>query len=648
MLLVLLSFLPAMILTGGYVMLVTSRFMAMHDAREADLLQDLRVGVDRSLAGAARYAETIVSETARGRGDALEEVTEFRALARAQGLVLRLRDGAGRLLPGELPAIDPLPAAVMNEIRHPAQPWLTDALAEPDGSRALAHLTTRLNETTILDIALLPERLSPMLTVGNMMAPSRTLLADAKGYVLASRDTQLIGTRLPEAFLNLVSREAEGHLDRDDLQTGESEHVGFAHLRRAPGWTVSIWEAGNVRAAIRHWPILVWVVFLALSMSVSILAVAVLAARLARPLEVLSEQAGLAAGADELPLPPAQLSSVQEFEALRVSLARAGLVLRHRTATERRALREARDGQLLLASVINASADGITVTDLADKTLLSNAAARAILESTPGPGVVARARIRRLDREVRVSGQTRSGEIETATPKDGQLVVWMVKSPWRDGAGKVSGVVTVMRDVTAERRNAARLHALQADQADAALLSGLGVMAAGLAHDLSQPLAAASNFLGAAAQLLDRAPAGDANTMQARAAVSEGVEQVMRAGEIVRSMRTFLAKGRITPAVTDVAAMLTDTCAVARADGSLGDVRLECAAVPVGLTMSVDATEMRQVLLNLIRNAAEAVRDGADGVGLIQLSAQREDDGDVLISVCDSGPGISRDVAERC
>ena len=145
MLLVLLSFLPAMILTGGYVMLVTSRFMAMHDAREADLLQDLRVGVDRSLAGAARYAETIVSETARGRGDALEEVTEFRALARAQGLVLRLRDGAGRLLPGELPAIDPLPAAVMNEIRHPAQPWLTDALAEPDGSRALAHLTTRLN-----------------------------------------------------------------------------------------------------------------------------------------------------------------------------------------------------------------------------------------------------------------------------------------------------------------------------------------------------------------------------------------------------------------------------------------------------------------------------------------------------------------------
>jgi C4-dicarboxylate-specific signal transduction histidine kinase len=56
---------------------------------------------------------------------------------------------------------------------------------------------------------------------------------------------------------------------------------------------------------------------------------------------------------------------------------------------------------------------------------------------------------------------------------------------------------------------------------------------------------------------------------------------------------------------------------------------------------------LRQVLLNLIRNAAEAVQDTAGGVGLIRVAAARGEAGGVVISVCDSGPGIPRDVAGR-
>lgn len=390
-----------------------------------------------------------------------------------------------------------------------------------------------------------------------------------------------------------------------------------------------------------------------------------LAIGLARSLQALAAHARSVATGSDTPVEPLHSSSITELNELRLGIERAEAVLRRRGAAERVALREARAGQELLASVVNAAAESIYVKDIDLRYVLVNCAAlrsgsepreewqvlgRCAADIFPQPLATA---IEAADAAVLASGRMQSFEHAQIQPDGSERWIWMTITPWQDARGKVVGVVSVTRDVTTERASAVRLRILQADLLRATRLSAMGAMASGLAHELNQPLAAATNYLNAGVRLLERSgPAHDPGIVTAREVVSDGVQQLQRAGDIVRRLRDFVSRGEAELQPEDVGELIREACDLARMDGTAGtiDLRVEVAD-DIGVAM-VDRTQIQQVLVNLIRNAGEAIMSRHEPLmparqGEIVVSAARQPEGRMWIEVTDNGPGLAPGVADR-
>jgi two-component system sensor kinase FixL len=391
---------------------------------------------------------------------------------------------------------------------------------------------------------------------------------------------------------------------------------------------------------------------------------AALGGRMTRKLNALTGLAGSLAQAGERRQEPPAASHILEFEALRLGLIQAGAVLRRRLSAERVALREARTGHDLLDSVLNATAECISVKDLDLRYVLIN---RAALMVWPQPldewQVLGRCavdlyppdvahRIELADRAVLASGQMSSFEldIDWAGPPQAARWLWVTVTPWQDAEGRVVGVVSVSRDITEQRAAGIRLRGMQADLLRATRLSAMGAMAGGLAHELNQPLAAATNYLNAATRLLDRPAPSPGDRTAARGAVADAAQQMLRAGAIVRRLRDFVSRGEAELEPEDVAELLRSVVDLARADGIARGMtlKLEPAAQPA--VVLVDRTQIQQVLLNLIRNAAEAIAPtatGQSGAGVIRIASLVRPGDAICIDVIDNGPGLDREVIER-
>ncbi len=181
----------------------------------------------------------------------------------------------------------------------------------------------------------------------------------------------------------------------------------------------------------------------------------------------------------------------------------------------------------------------------------------------------------------------------------------------------------------------------------------MGAMASGLAHELNQPLAAATLFLAAAGRLLLRGDSGAAAD-----AVRDAGQQVQLAGEIVRRVRDFVSRGEAEPEPLDLGGLLSDTAELARAGGILGGASLTVRPPAGRLRVLADRGQMQQLLLNLIRNAAEAIASQprpSGGRGRIILTAGQPDAGaaacaergSAQITVADNGPGLLPEVRAR-
>lgn len=389
-----------------------------------------------------------------------------------------------------------------------------------------------------------------------------------------------------------------------------------------------------------------------------------LAARLSAPLQALAAHArniaaDTAPGRDRIPTSP-----IVEVEHLRHGIERTEAVLRRRGAAERVALREARAGHELLVSVVNAAAECIYVKDSDLRYVLVN---RAALLSGPAPleewQVLGRCAsdifppgfaraIEAADAAVLSTGRMQSFEHALTMPDGAEHWIWMTITPWQDARGRIMGVVSVSRDVTTERAAAVRLRAMQADLLRATRLSAMGAMASGLAHELNQPLAAATNYLNAGLRLLERAaPPPDPAVLSARDAVADGVHQVLRAGDIVRRLRDFVSRGEAELQLEDMGELIREACDLARMDGVASGIELRAeVADSTGMAL-VDRTQIQQVLVNLVRNAGEAIASAhaahqMDRPGEIVVSAGADPDGGMVIEVSDNGPGLAPGIAD--
>jgi two-component system sensor kinase FixL len=220
--------------------------------------------------------------------------------------------------------------------------------------------------------------------------------------------------------------------------------------------------------------------------------------------------------------------------------------------------------------------------------------------------------------------------------------------------GKHRRTIGIYRDVTeekrAERELAQRgdyLAALRSDLAHVSRLSAVGEMAAGLAHELNQPLTAIGNYVGALKLLLgSRAkPLDDIAYARVVRAADQAEGQAVRAGEIVRRLRDFVARGEADARVEELGPLIVDSVALG-VQGALSaaiDIRLNLS--PLASRVLADRIQIQQILVNLIRNAAEAMVE-RPAPHILTLSTTVRD-GMAEIAVSDNGPGISADLAAQ-
>jgi two-component system sensor kinase FixL len=207
--------------------------------------------------------------------------------------------------------------------------------------------------------------------------------------------------------------------------------------------------------------------------------------------------------------------------------------------------------------------------------------------------------------------------------------------------------------IVSERRNSdqlarqaeARLKEREAVAAQASRFNLVSGLASAVAHEINQPMTAV-RALARSVQHILSTPGGDLE--RARANMTTMIAQVDHASEVVRRVREFIRRGRLQIGVLDVRSMLEEALTLIRPQGSANGVRIEL-DVPADLpSIQGDRVQLEQVVLNLVRNAIEALVVKRQDGGCIQITARAYDAPARLeVGVMDNGPGVDDDVAER-
>jgi len=208
------------------------------------------------------------------------------------------------------------------------------------------------------------------------------------------------------------------------------------------------------------------------------------------------------------------------------------------------------------------------------------------------------------------------------------------------GAGELRGFGTIVSDITERRRTEARVEALQSELLHVSRLSAMGTMAATLAHELNQPLTAVTNYVETARDLL-AAPGGeDMSTI--RDALEDSAKEAMRAGRIVRRLRDFVARGEVEKTVENLPALIKEAAHLALVGAREKGIEPCFDIDPRAPSVLVDRVQIQQVVINLVRNAIEAMADSP--VRRLAVSSRFDQSGFVRITVADTGPGVAPDV----
>lgn len=199
-----------------------------------------------------------------------------------------------------------------------------------------------------------------------------------------------------------------------------------------------------------------------------------------------------------------------------------------------------------------------------------------------------------------------------------------------------------VRDLTERQEREARVQELQAEVVHISRLSAMGEMASSLAHELNQPLSAIANYMSGARRLIERSPGGDQRIVEA---IEKSAEQALRAGDIIRRLRDFLARGEGERSVESLAKLVHEACGLALVGAKEGNVAVRYEMDPHLDRVLVDRVQIQQVIVNLVRNAMDAMQDHQGRRELFVSTSVRGDM--AMVAVADTGPGIDPQAAER-
>ncbi|NML05583.1 PAS domain S-box protein [Sphingomonas sp. G-3-2-10] len=201
-----------------------------------------------------------------------------------------------------------------------------------------------------------------------------------------------------------------------------------------------------------------------------------------------------------------------------------------------------------------------------------------------------------------------------------------------------------IRDLTERQQAEARLQELQNELVHVSRLTALGEMASALAHEINQPLAAIANYLKGSRMLLQREPppldkVGDA--------LNRAADQALRAGDIIRRLREFVARGETERSVESLPRLVEEASALALVGAKEHGIRVEHEFSPGVDLVLADRIQIQQVVLNLVRNAIDAMSQTDLPRRELTIAVSPADEGMAQVTVSDTGPGIDPEVAGR-
>jgi two-component system sensor kinase FixL len=199
-----------------------------------------------------------------------------------------------------------------------------------------------------------------------------------------------------------------------------------------------------------------------------------------------------------------------------------------------------------------------------------------------------------------------------------------------------------IRDLTERQQSAQMLDQAQAELARLARLNEMGEMASTLAHELNQPLSAIANYVQGSRRMLEKIDGEAADRL--KGALDETARQAMRAGDIIRHLREFTVRGQTDKQREDIRVLIEEAGTLALVGSQERGIKTVFEFTGGEAPVLADRVQIQQVLINLMRNAMEAMRESETRILTIrteQLPAQ------VRVEVADTGPGLADDIAPR-
>lgn len=200
-----------------------------------------------------------------------------------------------------------------------------------------------------------------------------------------------------------------------------------------------------------------------------------------------------------------------------------------------------------------------------------------------------------------------------------------------------------IRDLTERQQAERRVADLQAELAHAGRVTAMGTLAAALAHELNQPLTAIANYMEAGRDLLEGDGPVDRDML--REAMNESAGQALRAGEIIRSLRESIKRGETMRQSEPLRGLLAEGAALAFIGIDSRGIDMDVSVDPAIDRVFVNRVQLQQVVINLVKNAVEAMQDSPVRILRVTAAPATEAPGKVEVIVADSGPGLDPDMS---
>jgi len=349
------------------------------------------------------------------------------------------------------------------------------------------------------------------------------------------------------------------------------------------------------------------------------------------------------------PIPALPTPQHRELIDLVVHIA-AIAIMRHR---EERALR---DSEERLSLVMEAAAIGTWDWDLRSGTLFWSPRCLALFGLPPGSAIDYPRFLQCLhpedreavDQEVRAALQNHEDyqrEMRTVWPDGSLHWVGARGRGYYDAAGQAVRMSGATLDLTERKRVEQQLHERQVEAENYTRLYVANQTIAAIAHELNQPLNAIASYSAGALRLLK---SGNPALDKLDQAFEQSAKQALRAGQVIRELLSFLRGEETVTEALDLNQLVRETLAPVKVDSLLEGFKASLDLAEALPKVQANRVQVEKVLVNLIRNGIEAMREAGLQAGAIKVTVRTGANGDfALVTVRDSGPGLTEAAARR-